>query len=203
VTEDKRAKALIEQMRSKAEAERIEIENRAKNAVSEIQHATEAKAAQLKDEAFRALDAELEDFARHARLTAEMKAASARSKLCISMIEEVFEAAAVELDRLIRGEGSLPFSYDDVFSGLLIDAAREVAHHGTMKVCSSDIDLCRETLRSAGIDMSLEVYPGRRGAILAVSADGLRQIDNSIHLRLERARTRLTPLILRALGGGV
>jgi vacuolar-type H+-ATPase subunit E/Vma4 len=201
VSENEKAEALLEAMRQKAGSERSDIEKQAESSVSEIRGQAESTAAKLKEEALQKLEAELEDFAERARLGANMKAASARSAYLSSIIEEVFQEAAAELDRFVRHEGSSSISYGDTFAALVIDAARGVSGKGTMKISAGDADLCREALRSAGIDMTVETSEDTPGTVIAASEDGSLVVNNSVQMRLERARTRLTPLILKVLGG--
>jgi vacuolar-type H+-ATPase subunit E/Vma4 len=190
------ADALLEELSTEAQREKSEIDARAEEQLREIAERTEAELRRLHEEAEqqvkRLLDRERAALRGRYRLEEQRRRLVARRQL----VEQVFAQAALRIEELRRSEG-----YSAALKRLVGQAAQEAGAAAQIVVAESEVELVRRLVGELGLECSVQGEGLPVGTLLARSPDGLRQVDNGLTGRLERARSALEEEVARLLWG--
>jgi vacuolar-type H+-ATPase subunit E/Vma4 len=151
---------LFSTIEERAGEERARIRAEAETRVRVTRAETDAEIERLKAEAFRSLERELASEAQRLVGEARMTARGEGLQVKRRLLEETYQRARVEIERLCSSPDA-----GAAMDALSAEAAAAVGE-------SSVVDVRRED-----------------GSVVASSADGRRRADNSLHARLDRART--------------
>jgi len=185
--------ALLEEIRSQSELERQRILEEGRSRVSEIRTRSDEQVRRLEAEAERQLQRRLsvdEDRLRgEARLESRTRVLAARRQ----WLDRAFQEARNLLEKRCSSA-----EYGKLLPRLAREAAAAVGDRGVLRVAQGDLELAR----TAGLDFEVRGEEGRKGTVIAMSPDGLRQADNGIWTRLEQAERTREQEVARLLFGG-
>lgn len=189
---------LIKRMESEVQAKIAAIEDQAKKDAAEIEAAGAAVVAELEKSARLATEKRLtlEKAKRMAQVTLASKKEEAELKQ--GLVDAAFEAAQGKLDKLAGSS-----DYKDLLGRVCAEALADVSVPLKGSVREGDKGALEQAAKSAGVDVTVsEDLRGGGGGVVLKSDDGDVFIDNTLHTRLQRARTEGTLEAGKVLFGG-
>lgn len=193
---DAEADVLLEEISAQADREKAQVEAHLEERLREISERTEAELRRLSEEADRqlerVLEREREALRGSMRLEAQRELLTARRE----RVQEVFAEAGRRIEEL-RGSDRYP----KALKRLIHQALEEAGAGAELTVAESELELVRRLVDELGQASAVRGQEGPPGTLQVRSADGLRQVDNGLTGRLERARRTLEEEVARLLWG--
>jgi len=182
VCADETSEALFTAVRHQAEAEKQEIFAKARQEADRVQAQADAEIARLKAEAVSRTNKELlletDRLLGRARMDKGLSLLRAKREL----LQEVFDQARREIQALPHGD-----VYQGILQTLIAEAIAVAGDDAEVTIAESEKDLCMTVVAKLGSACSLKPSDHRPGTVIAISTDGHRRVDNSLHTRLRKA----------------
>lgn len=182
------ASELIDLLEREAEAERQRILAEARQQAEQLVRQAEEEAHALLEAQRRRVAAEVEAARVRAQGVAQLRATSTVLEAKDQMLEEVFQRAGQELDRVTRD----PARYGAILRGLVKEAV--AGFHGpvVLECAEQDVRAVEAAAREVGMTV-VQVRPDSavRAGVRVLSEDGRFVVENTLDSRLQRARPAL------------
>jgi vacuolar-type H+-ATPase subunit E/Vma4 len=195
-TPDTDAELLLEEISAQAQREKAELEARLEGQLRDVGERTETELRRLGEEADRQLRVLLERergaLEGRRRLEEQRKRLAARR----ARVEAVFAEARRRVEGL-RGSDRYP----EALKRLIREALEQAGAGAELTVSDAEEELARRLVAELDLRCAIHAREAPLGTVLARSADGLRQVDNGLTGRLDRARDTLEEEVARLLWG--
>lgn len=182
------ASELMDLLEREAEAERQRILAEARQQAEQLVRQAEEEAHALLEAQRRRVAAEVEAARVRAQGVAQLRATSTVLEAKDQMLEEVFQRAGRELDRVTRD----PARYGAILRGLVKEAV--AGFHGpvVLECAEQDVRAVEAAAREVGVTV-VQVRPDSavRAGVRVLSEDGRFVVENTLDSRLQRARPAL------------
>ncbi len=182
--------ALLAEVRRQAEGRREGILAEARARVEEIRRGAEEEVRRLEVEASRVLEARIaadtDRILGRRLLERQNRSLAVRS----GWLRRAFDEARRQLASHLASDG-----WPRVLERLSREALRELGGEGELEVAQGDEALLRH------LPVTVRSTEAPRGTVLAVSADRMRRVDNSLDTRLRNAERALEGEVARLLFG--
>ncbi|MCF7974730.1 MAG: V-type ATP synthase subunit E [Phycisphaerae bacterium] len=175
---------LLHAVNEQATLDRGKVMAEAAEQVRRIEAQTHAEIEQLQGQIRARADREIDQEKDRLSGQSHMAFRAARQAARVRLLKQVFAEAE-------KAVAALPQSpqYRDILGALITEALAAAGPDALVKVAVSDEKVCRAWLSQHRLSCTVEGIKAERGTVLAVSADGDRQVDNSLSTRLARAES--------------
>lgn len=189
---------MMDLLEREAEAERQRILAEARQQAEQFVRQAEAEADALLEAQRRRVAAEVEAARVRAQGVAHLRATSTVLEAKDQMLEEVFQRAGRELDRVTRD----PARYGTVLRGLLREAVAGFQGPVVVECAEEDVREVEAAAREVGVTV-VQVRPDSavRAGVRVLSEDGRFVVENTLGSRLQRARQALLAEVADILWG--
>ncbi len=194
--EQAEVEVLLVELQSQADAERDKVREEARQKVAEIRARADAEARRIEEESARRLqrDVALDRERIHGRFRMEERRRSLEVRR--KALARALERASQLVSERVRSA-----TYGDVLKRLVSEALEAAGRDADFEVARRDADAARAILSALGGSGAVRDRGDEPGTIVAVSPDGLRKVDNSVHKRLTQAGRLLEEAVSRELFG--
>jgi vacuolar-type H+-ATPase subunit E/Vma4 len=185
---------LLKAVQDRAEQERQEILAQGRDQVAKIKAqsaaAVQEMRAQAQAQAEQAIARERE------RLLGQAKAEHGLALLDTKrrLLQAVFDQAEKELQAILQSD-----AYPEILSVLICEALEVTGPDSRLEVAEADITLCRSVIKQGNLACSVSAVQAQAGTLRVTSADGQRRVDNSLAMRLTRAKVHCQSALSRIL----
>lgn len=188
------AAPLVAEIDREAEAQRQSILEEARGKAAGIATAAEARIQAAREAAHRLTEKRARVDEDRLLGQARLDAQAERQRGLRSIYQRVFARARERVSGLAASS-----RYAAALKALVAEALDLIPQASQLSVAASDAELCRRILRELGGSCRVEGRELPAGSVIASTADGKVQVDNSLGVRLSSAEEALETQITRCL----
>jgi vacuolar-type H+-ATPase subunit E/Vma4 len=187
-------RALLEQIRSQAQAEREGILSEGRARAAELRARGQEELRKLEEQERRRLERRLA--VDQDRLLGESRLEQRAGLLAVrrEWIDRAFQLAGRRLAERCASPG-----YEALLEALMKEAAEALGGEGELRVAGQDLELARGLARRLGLTHELRAEGSQPGTVIALARD--RRVDNSLATRLAEAARSMEREVARLLFG--
>jgi vacuolar-type H+-ATPase subunit E/Vma4 len=185
---------LLKAVQDRAEQDRQEILAQGRDQVAKIKAQNDAAVQEIRvhaqGQAEQAITRERERLLGKAKADRRLALLDTKRRL----LQAVFDQAEKEIQAVLQSD-----AYPEILSALICEALEVTGPDSQVEVAGADVALCRSAIKQRKLACTVKSAQERAGTLRVTSADGQKRVDNSLCMRLARAKVHCQSELARIL----